>query len=262
MSTFGSADVRLSSSGTHAARLGFLAQEEIVTVVPRFNMDRLDFLSGRYGPFVPQNPTDVPLWLAQLLAEAGQCHVETPPWMKPECLEEWLKSERESAGFQEVPFHYLEVAQALIGIARTDIPDADAIARLLQDINDARDEKIGRAVAALAAEENIDDPPTGWRMPNLSALEVCNVRSTLTHLISTVHVFKNPPPAPPVAHVVAPGAPSAAAATAPAAADAAPAAAAAPGPGDGAQAAAPAAGAEPAADGEKAPKKRRTVRQR
>ena len=45
----------------------FLAEETLITVVPNFAHDALRFVTGNFGPFEPQTPTDVPLWLACLL---------------------------------------------------------------------------------------------------------------------------------------------------------------------------------------------------
>ena len=55
------------------------AEETLVRVVPSFQHDVLRFVTGNYGPFEPQEPCEVPLWLACLLRKRKMCTVEAPP---------------------------------------------------------------------------------------------------------------------------------------------------------------------------------------
>ena len=64
----------------------FLAEETLITVVPNFAHDALRFVTGNFGPFEPQTPTDVPLWLACLLRKRRMCTVEPPAWLKADAL--------------------------------------------------------------------------------------------------------------------------------------------------------------------------------
>ena len=42
----------------------FLAEKELVQIVPNFSQDRIYLIGGDFGPFIPSMPTAVPLWLA------------------------------------------------------------------------------------------------------------------------------------------------------------------------------------------------------
>ena len=42
----------------------YLAEKELVQIVPNFSQDRLYLIGGEFGPFIPSMPTAVPLWLA------------------------------------------------------------------------------------------------------------------------------------------------------------------------------------------------------
>ena len=56
----------------------FLAEEELIRVIPNFQHDVLRFVTGNYGPFAPQTAVEVPLWLACLLRKRRMCTVVPP----------------------------------------------------------------------------------------------------------------------------------------------------------------------------------------
>eukprot|EP01061_Rhynchopus_euleeides_P004229 TRINITY_DN13506_c0_g1_i1.p1 TRINITY_DN13506_c0_g1~~TRINITY_DN13506_c0_g1_i1.p1 ORF type:complete len:269 (+),score=78.74 TRINITY_DN13506_c0_g1_i1:60-866(+) len=184
-------DVRCSTSGV--ARLEFMAQEELVTVIPNFVMDQADFLSGRFGPFNPPDPVSVPLWLALLLKESGRCRLVTPDWMSKESLQETLKNERESAEFQPLPFHYKEIAKLLCKW-RADVRDCTEVERLLVEIDSLRDEKIRRGINKIRANNN------GYKLTSLTAIEINTARSVMGLIMDTLQAYdshtsmQTPPP--------------------------------------------------------------------
>jgi GINS complex subunit 2 len=102
-------------------------------------------VQGDFGPFFPQIPTKVPLWLAVALKKRSKCTIRTPDWMTVgQCLRasllfafipaqaytaisiyclllflldrltQVLEAERESPReFQPLPFHYIEISKLL-----------------------------------------------------------------------------------------------------------------------------------------------------
>ena len=42
----------------------FLAENELIEIIPNFRGNKLQFISGTFGPFRPAKPVEVPLWLA------------------------------------------------------------------------------------------------------------------------------------------------------------------------------------------------------
>lgn len=93
--------------------LEFFAEDEIVTIVPNFSLPHnatMECLGGEFGPFRPNMPLEVPLWMALALHRWKRCSVQAPDWMKPDNLQEVLDEERRLRNaFQELPFHYIEV---------------------------------------------------------------------------------------------------------------------------------------------------------
>lgn len=47
-----------------AAELEFIAEDELIEIVPKFKHGPLHLIQGDFGPFVPQARAKVPLWLA------------------------------------------------------------------------------------------------------------------------------------------------------------------------------------------------------
>ncbi|CAI0443186.1 unnamed protein product [Linum tenue] len=62
----------------------FVAEDELVEIVPNLRMDSLNFICGDYGPFYPQIAIQVPLWLALALKKRGKCTIRPPQWMSIE----------------------------------------------------------------------------------------------------------------------------------------------------------------------------------
>ncbi|PSS32581.1 DNA replication complex GINS protein, partial [Actinidia chinensis var. chinensis] len=64
-----------------AAELEFLAEDQMIEIVPNMRMESLNLISGDFGPFHPQISTQVPLWLAVALKKRGKCTIRPPEWM-------------------------------------------------------------------------------------------------------------------------------------------------------------------------------------
>lgn len=47
-----------------AAELEFIAEDQLIEIVPKFKHGPLHLIQGDFGPFVPQTRAKVPLWLA------------------------------------------------------------------------------------------------------------------------------------------------------------------------------------------------------
>jgi GINS complex subunit 2 len=102
---------------THA-EVAFLAEMELVTVVPRQRLESIELLGvkkqkslsahthtdthtvtliitrqGKISPLRPPHRTDLPLWLALLLKKQRRANIVPPPWLHPSSLAEIIKRE-------------------------------------------------------------------------------------------------------------------------------------------------------------------------
>ncbi|KAJ1915073.1 DNA replication protein psf2 [Mycoemilia scoparia] len=151
------------------AELQFLAENEPITIVPTRHIEKLELISGSYGPFNPPRKAQVPLWLAAMLKSSSYCRIVPPSWMDSENLEKICNSEEQpESRFSNLPPYYIIVASILFECAEDDIPEAQSIRRLLQDVGEIRQGKVREGLKYLN--------PAQLQMDNLSMAEINQIR--------------------------------------------------------------------------------------
>ncbi|XP_026393594.1 DNA replication complex GINS protein PSF2-like [Papaver somniferum] len=170
-----------------AAEVEFLAEDELVEIIPNMTMDSLNFICGDFGPFSPHIPTEVPIWLAMALKKRGKCAIRPPNWMSLEHLTQVLEAERDSRReFQPLPFHYVEISRLLFDHARDDIPDVHMVRTLVEDIRDVRFHKVESGF------ETIGSRTHAVKLKNLSAMEVNIVRPFFVRALQAFYKHDSP----------------------------------------------------------------------
>lgn len=196
-----------SVAGLSPAEVSFLCEMELVTVVPRERLASIPLLSGTSPSLRPPYRADLPLWLALLLKRQRRASIAPPPWLAAPALQQVLDHETSesrtggaftdapplptstaggmsaaglsppfipshtSAGAPDaLPYHWLEMGQLLLSGASDDIPDAEAVRRLLRDLREVRAAKVRASLGAL-------DAGAGVRVNGVGALEVCEARA-------------------------------------------------------------------------------------
>ncbi|KAI9635121.1 uncharacterized protein MKK02DRAFT_43801 [Dioszegia hungarica] len=123
--------------------LTFLAEEEVISIVPSFSMTKIRVLSGVYGPFVPPSSTSVPLWMALSLKRKRKCRIVAPEWLQVERLQALLKEEKENQdGFNKLPRRFIETGKVLLDVAPDDLHLPAQLRSLLKDLREVRQAKI------------------------------------------------------------------------------------------------------------------------
>ena len=166
------------------ADIEFIAERQLVKIVPNFALNTMYFISGDIGPFSPGLPLDVPLWLAINLKQRQKCQIHPPDWMEIEKLESIKEEEVNSDFFVKLPNpHFREVAHLLLINATDNIPNADQVRTLVKDIWDIRAAKL---------RSNIDKfvklRARHARLDNLTQMEINTVRPFLTSALD--HLYK------------------------------------------------------------------------
>ncbi|XP_047328144.1 DNA replication complex GINS protein PSF2 [Impatiens glandulifera] len=170
-----------------AAELEFLAEDEMIEIVPNMKMGTLNFICGDLGPFHPQLAAKVPLWLAVALKKRGKCTIQPPEWMSVDKLTQVLEAERDDkAVCQPLPFHYVEISRLLFDHARDDIADVYMVRSLIEDIKDVRFHKIGTGL------EKISERTSALKFKNVSAMEVNIVRPFVVKTLETFYKLDSP----------------------------------------------------------------------
>lgn len=82
-------------AGMHPAEIEFMAENEIVQIVPTFNhTSHIHLICGSYGPFRAGLPLNVPIWVAMNLRQKKTCRILAPDWMAVDKLQERLEEEK------------------------------------------------------------------------------------------------------------------------------------------------------------------------
>ncbi|CAH1270361.1 DNA replication complex GINS protein PSF2-like [Branchiostoma lanceolatum] len=170
------------------AEVEFLAEKEMVHIVPNFSMDRMYLIGGDIGPFNPGLPVQIPLWMAINLKQRQKCRIQPPDWMDVEKLQEKKEEEEGSQFFKPMlNKHYMEVAQLLLTHATDDIPRADEVRTLIKDIWDIRTAKLRTSVDKFVSEQE-----SHAQLDDLSLMEINTMRQFLTQALDHMHQIRTP----------------------------------------------------------------------
>ncbi|DBA85871.1 hypothetical protein WJX77_008571 [Trebouxia sp. C0004] len=173
MALFSEADLEFTPE-----EMEFFGEDEVITVIPTINLATTDSslicIGGEWGPFRPNFPVEVPLWLALALQKKKCCRIQIPAWMHVQNLEDVLAEEQaHEAIFQPLPFHYIEVAHLLLRHAKEAFEEGNDVlyqtANLVKDIRMERFEKIDKGLQAL-------EGPITVKLNNVSAMECNTIR--------------------------------------------------------------------------------------
>lgn len=144
---------------------------------------------------------EVPLWMATMLRRRKLAKIIPPSWMDVSVLKEVLRFERdpkEASFSSDIPFRHAEISHAILSACRagsgtggsgamgdggeSEVPNADQVKLLLEDIQRVRMDKIRRNVHTLSSQtlktkskyESIID------VTNIGSLEMHQIKPFIT----------------------------------------------------------------------------------
>ncbi|XP_063900257.1 DNA replication complex GINS protein PSF2-like [Zophobas morio] len=157
-----------------ASEIEFFAEDEGITIVPNFRLEKLSLIRKDYGPFEPSLPVEVPLWLAMNLKKRSRCRIVSPPWLNTEFLTKKIEEEQEKEQLSELPAYALEIGMRVLKYAPDDISNATQTRISLEKLWETRLAKLKKSL------HEISDP-TALKLKNISHMEINYWRSFLTH---------------------------------------------------------------------------------
>mmetsp|Transcript_2157 Transcript_2157/g.3176 ORF Transcript_2157/g.3176 Transcript_2157/m.3176 type:complete len:226 (-) Transcript_2157:337-1014(-) len=168
----------------------FLAEDNLVTIIPSQAFRELKFVQGHYGPLKAGVPIKVPLWLAITLKKRGKCNLKPPTFMNPDYLRSKLAKEKQSTDtFSDLPFNYMEIASLLLSSAADDIEHADTIRTLLEDIENVRMSKIRLGMNDNATQVMSGEMTQSVKMNNIGSMELVLIRNFFTEALHKFYVI-------------------------------------------------------------------------
>lgn len=150
----------------------------------------------------PPYRSNVPLWLALLLKRQKRANILPPPWLAPAPLHSVLDLEKTSLSFSPpppappnstvsppflssatanappdaLPYHWLEFGELLLEAASDDVPDSDAIRRLMRDLREIRMAKMRAGVGVLEGGREI-------KLNGVGGMEVAEGRAFISDVV-------------------------------------------------------------------------------
>ncbi|KAG5270113.1 hypothetical protein AALO_G00188870 [Alosa alosa] len=165
----------------------FLAEKEMVQIIPNFSLDKVYLIGGDLGPFNPGLPVEVPVWLALNLKQRQKCRIVPPEWMDVQKLEEIRDQERKEETFTPIPNpYYMELTKLLLNHAADNIPKADEIRTLVKDIWDTRIAKL-----RLSIDSFISQQEAHAKLDNLTLMEINTTRSFLLDSLDCMYKLRS-----------------------------------------------------------------------
>jgi len=196
MSSSGVSNNSTATVARSYAMTHFLAMDTHIDIVPLFNYKSLmDFLISHnpLGPFYAGVSTTVPLWVAIYLRKRNLCRLIIPSWMSVENLKSVLESEVANkdtfSDYTVLPFRYKEISRSILqacGVSRSqahasseEIPHAEHIRLLLEDISTTRMNKIRRNIHRFSAETLSDTKPVFLTVTGIGSAEINAIKPFL-----------------------------------------------------------------------------------
>lgn len=175
-----------------ASESEFIGEETLITITSGVEHPVFHFISGQFGPLHPGLPCEVPLWFAITLRKKGHCTIQPPDWMSVENLEKVLVDERVMQEYSEIQFHFIEIAHLLLHHARDDIPLADQVAVLLQDIESIRLNRAKLGILQAVKHVNGEDEIHVISMNHFSSLEILGMKQFFSESLGVLSKLSGP----------------------------------------------------------------------
>jgi len=166
------------------SQMEFLAEDELITIIPNFKLPALYFIKGNISALHPSVPVTVPLWLALLLKKRRKCKIQQPDWLDPDYLTEVLKEEQSDKKLTDLPFHYMEIGTLLLDQALDDIRNPSKVRPLLEQIWNKRAVKIRDTLLTLKEEVFV------FKFNSASGMEINKMRPVVSSTLSRHYLFK------------------------------------------------------------------------
>uniref|UniRef100_A0A915N6H8 DNA replication complex GINS protein PSF2 n=1 Tax=Meloidogyne javanica TaxID=6303 RepID=A0A915N6H8_MELJA len=167
----------------------FIAENEIIQILPNFNERTIHLISGDFGPFEAGSPVTVPLWFALQLKYKHKCKIVPPEWLKVDELKKLVVAETERTTFSPLPNCFFEIAHILVTNAYSDLENVEQLKMLVRDLQDKREAKMRTSIIKFMEQfqKEKDDIfsdkaviHANAQLNNLSRLEICYFRAALT----------------------------------------------------------------------------------
>ncbi|ODV57859.1 DNA replication protein PSF2 [Ascoidea rubescens DSM 1968] len=153
-----------------ASEINFLAENELVDVLPKTSMDSLPLIGTNLPKLRINQKVSIPIWLAIILKKQNKINLIPPNWLSINYLKQKYEEELKNKDkFSEMPWFWLEFSKMFLIHFKDDLIDPSySIRSIIQDLREIRLIKIRSGFKELN-ESNLT-------FNNLSLMEINEIR--------------------------------------------------------------------------------------
>ena len=158
----------------NASESEYIAENYLIEIIPNFHDEKINLVSGDYGPFKPNKIIKIPLWLAVKYRNNNQCKIIIPSIFENSYLKGVLESEKEDKkALFDLPANFFEISNILFNNAEDDFEDIKKTRCYVADIKTIRQNKINNML------KNINDDDLYLKLNGLTSMELEQIRPLL-----------------------------------------------------------------------------------
>lgn len=129
-----------------------LAQMQKVIITPLLQIDALELIEGKYGPFKPMVPASIPLYVALFFKRIRLCTIHAPAWIEAGHLKNLVEKEEEATeDFVEVDKYLFDNAEIFLEHCEG-LRDVPEIRLQLKQLEEARMRKLLKGVKEIDSD--------------------------------------------------------------------------------------------------------------
>ncbi|MES1902199.1 MAG: DNA replication complex GINS protein PSF2 [Paramarteilia canceri] len=128
----------------------FFLQDSLIRILPNFNENKLELITGHICKFKAGVISEVPLWVALYLKSKNKCKIVAPEWFTTQYWEKKITLEKATSAFTRMPHqNYYEMTRLLCKEAPDDIIDADKVRMIVKDTFEMRVGKLKSSISTI-----------------------------------------------------------------------------------------------------------------
>lgn len=164
--------------------IAFLAEEEMIDILPRYTMNKLELIGRDLSKLKPLQKTEVPLWIAIVLKRQNKCSIMIPSWLSvPYLKSKYAEEQKIKNKVSSLPWHWIPISKILLDVCPDDFVDSPHELRsLIQDLRDIRMLKTRQGFDA------IDDDYL--ELTGLSLFEINEIRPLLLQTMDMLNSLR------------------------------------------------------------------------
>ncbi|QPG73353.1 hypothetical protein FOA43_000663 [Brettanomyces nanus] len=166
-----------------SGEINFLAEQELVTILPRYTMNGATLIGARLPDLKALRREEVPLWLALILKKQDKCNIVIPEWLTVNFLKKKYEEEMNQPNkFSDLPWQWLPISKMVLDKSSDDFIDPPhEIRSILQDLREIRQLKARKGIKELNE--------VYLQLDGLSLVEINEIRPLIVESMNQLRIL-------------------------------------------------------------------------